>query len=197
VLKVGLTGGIGSGKSTVSEMLKRKGFYIVDADIVAREVLEKYPQILQEVKLCFGEKFFDESGKLKRKEFGNFIFSKDERRKNYEKIIIPFIKKEIVNRIAELEKEKIEVCILDAATLIENGLHEYMDINILVWVDMMTQIERVEIRDKLSEPQVVNRINSQMSLKDKKEIVDYIVDNSGNIDRTKEELDRVLKQIGL
>ena len=197
MLKVGLTGGIGSGKSTVSRMFKERGFYIVDADVVAREVLEKYPEILEKVKLCFGERFFDESGKLKRKEFGNFIFSKAERRKNYENIVIPFIKNEIFNRIAELEKEKREICILDAATLIENGFHEYMDINILVWVDLTTQIERVKRRDKLSEAQVVDRINSQMPLKDKKETVDYVVDNSGNIERTKEELDRVLKQIGL
>lgn len=195
MLKIGLTGGIGSGKSTVSLMLKKKGFPIVDADIVAREVLETYPQILEQVKKHFGHSFFDENGKLKRKEFGNFIFSKEERKKDYENIIMPFIKNEIFNRITELEKEKEEVCILDAPTLIENGLHVKMDINILVWVDLKTQIERVKKRDVLSEEQVFNRINSQMSLEDKKKVVDYIIDNSGTIERTKREVIKILQEI--
>lgn len=195
MLKIGLTGGIGSGKSTVSRMLKKKGFPIVDADIVAREVLETYPQILEQVKKHFGYNFFDENGKLKRKQFGNFIFSKEERKKDYENIIMPFIKNEIFNRITELEKEKEDVCILDAPTLIENGLHVKMDINILVWVDLKTQIERVKKRDVLSEDQVFNRINSQMSLEDKKKVVDYIIDNSGTIERTKREVNKILQEI--
>lgn len=195
MLKIGLTGGIGSGKSTVSSMLEEKGFSIIDADIVAREVLEMHPQILEKVRMCFGENFFDESGKFKRKEFGNFIFLKEERKKNYESIIMPFIKDEIFNRITEFEKEKKEVCIIDAATLIENGLQIHMDINILVWVDLRTQIERVRKRDNLSEEEVINRINSQMSLEDKKRFVDYIINNSTTVERTREELNKVLKEI--
>lgn len=195
MLKIGLTGGIGSGKSTVSTMLKEKGFSIIDADIVSKEVLGRYPQILERVRKCFGENFFDEDGKFNRKKFGNFIFSKEERKKNYENIIMPFIKDEIFNRIAELEKEKREVCILDAPTLIENGLHVNMDINILIWSDLETQIQRVKKRDNLSEEQVINRINSQMSLEDKKKFVDYIIDNSRTIERTKEELNKILEEI--
>jgi dephospho-CoA kinase len=195
MLKIGLTGGIGSGKSTVLTMLKEKGFSIIDADIIAREVLEIYPEILKKVRIYFGDTFFDENGKFKRKEFGNFIFSKDEKKKDYENIIMPFIKDEIFNRITELEKEKKEVCILDAPTLIENGMQVNMDINILVWVDLKTQIQRVKRRDNLSEEQVINRINSQMSLVDKKKFVDYIIDNSRTIERTKEDLNKILQQI--
>lgn len=195
MLKIGLTGGIGSGKSTVSVMLKEKGFSIIDADIIAREVLDIYPQILEQVRVCFGDSFFDENGKLKRKEFGNFIFSEEERKKVYENIIMPFIKSEIFDRIRVLEKEKKEECILDAPTLIENDLHAEMDINILVWADLKTQIERVKKRDNLSEEQVLNRINSQMSLEDKKKFVDYIIDNSGTVEKTREELNGILEEI--
>jgi dephospho-CoA kinase len=195
VLKIGLTGGIGSGKSTVSAMLKEKGFSVIDSDIVSREVLDIYPQILEQVRVYFGDNFFDENGKLKRKEFGNFIFSKEERKKNYENIIMPFIKNEIFNRIIGLEKEKKEECILDAPTLIENELHVEMDINILVWADLKTQIERVKKRDNLSEEQVLNRINSQMPLEDKKKFVDYIIDNSGTLEKTKQELNEILEEI--
>lgn len=195
MLKIGLTGGIGSGKSTVSAILKEKGFSIIDADVVAREVLDIYPQILEGVRMHFGDKFLDQNGKLKRKEFGNFIFSKEKRKKDYENIIMPFIRNEIFNRITKLEKEKKEVCILDAPTLIENGLHVIMDINILVWADLGTQIERVKKRDNLPEDQVINRINSQMSLGDKRKVVDYIIDNSGSIEKTKKEVNKVLEQI--
>lgn len=195
MLKIGLTGGIGSGKSTVSAILKEKGFSIIDADVVAREVLDIYPQILEGVRMHFGDKFLDQNGKLKRKEFGNFIFSKEKRKKDYENIIMPFIRNEIFNRITKLEKAKKEVCILDAPTLIENGLHVIMDINILVWADLGTQIERVKKRDNLPEDQVINRINSQMSLEDKRKVVDYIIDNSGSIEKTKKEVNKVLEQI--
>ena len=195
MLKIGLTGGIGSGKSTVSRMFKEKGLDIIDADIVSREVLELHPQILEKVRVCFGESFFNENGEFKRKEFGNFIFLNEERRKKYENIIMPFIKSEIFNRIMELEKEKKEICILDAATLIENGLQRHMDANILIWVDLTTQIKRVKDRDNLLETQVIDRVNSQMSLQDKKKFVDYIIDNSGTIERTKEELDKILEEI--
>lgn len=195
MLKIGLTGGIGSGKSTISNMLRKRGFNILDVDMISRDVLILYPDILKKVKECFGENFFDENGNLRRREFGNFIFSREDKRKDYESIIIPYIVKEIFNKIERLEKEKYEVCILDAPTLIENGLHSKMDINVLVWVDLNTQIKRIKRRDNLSETEAINRINSQMPLKEKREFVDYIIDNSHTIERTKEELERVLQEI--
>lgn len=196
MLRIGLTGGIGSGKSTVSSILREKGFNIIDADVIAREVLLLYPIILEKVKECFGKNFFDESGQLKRKEFGNFIFAEEERRKHYEDIILPYIKKEIFHRIKRFEEEKNEICVLDAPTLIENGLHKEMNINILVWVDIDTQIERIKKRDDLLDTEIIDRINSQMSLEEKREFVDYIIDNSHTIERTKKELENTLKEIG-
>ena len=77
MIKIGLTGGIGSGKSTVSDILREHDISIVDADIIAREVIEKYPVIIEKIKCIFGERFIDLSGKLRRKEFGNYIFSNE------------------------------------------------------------------------------------------------------------------------
>ena len=86
MITIGLTGGIGSGKSTVSLMLKTAGFEIIDADIIARDVLKKYPEILEKVKIEFGAGFFDWRGDFRRKEFGNHIFRFPKQRKKYEEI---------------------------------------------------------------------------------------------------------------
>lgn len=114
--------------------------------------------------------FLDNNGELKRKEFGSYIFKNKNKRIEYENIIMPYIKKETFEIIKALEKNKESICVLDAPTLIEQGLYKYMDINILVWVDKDVQISRVKKRDGLSTAEVINRINSQMSMEEKKKI---------------------------
>lgn len=195
MLKVGLTGGIGSGKSTVSNMMKDKNIPVIDADIISREVLDIYPDILKEIEYTFGKEFIDSDGRLKRRQLGDFVFKDQNERKKLESILIPYIKKEIFNRFDEYYKEEYQLCVLDAPTLIENGIHKNMDINILVWVDRNTQFERVKSRDNLSYEQVENRIKSQMALDDKKAMVDYIIDNSGTIEETRHQLDKILECI--
>jgi dephospho-CoA kinase len=195
MFKIGLTGGIGSGKSTVSKMLKSLSITVIDADIVSREVLILYPEILEKVKLYFGDCFFDDLGELKRKEFGDFIFSNEEERKKYEAIIIPYIIKQIFIQIEECYKIGCDICVLDAPTLIENNLQLNMDINILVWVDKETQIKRMVSRDLISREQAQLRINSQISLDEKRGLVDYIIDNSFTVEETKAQLIYILNDI--
>lgn len=197
MIKVGLTGGIGSGKSTVSSFFKKEGIPIIDADKISREVLLKYSDILEKIKEKFGEEFFDEKGELKRRELGNYVFKEEERRKSLENIIIPYIKKEIYNKIEAYESDGQKFCIIDAPTLIEHKLDKEMDKNILVWVDLETQIERVKKRDGLEKEEVINRINSQMSLDEKKKYVDVIIDNSKSIEYTKKQINNLLKAFRL
>lgn len=195
MFKIGLTGGIGSGKSTVSKMLKSLSISVIDADIVAREVLILYPQILEKVRLEFGDCFFDELGELKRREFGDFIFNNEDKRKKYEAIIMPYIIKQIFIRIEECYKIGCDMCVLDAPTLIENNLQENMDINILVWVGRETQIQRIVNRDLISKEKAELRINAQIPLDKKRELVDYVIDNSSTIEDTEEQLNYVLNEI--
>lgn len=195
MIKIGLTGGIGSGKSTVSKMLIEKNIPIVDADIISREILSLYPETLDSIKNIFGAKFIDERGELKRRELGNFIFKSSELRKKLEEILIPYIKKEIFLRVEKYDKIGKKICVVDAPTLIEHSINKEMDVNILVWVDRNVQIKRVMNRDKLKEDQVMHRINSQMRLEDKKKEVDYIIDNSKDINFTKEQLEDILVEI--
>ena len=195
MIKIGLTGGIGSGKSTVSFMLKEAGFEIIDADVISREVLVKYPEILERVKNEFGTGFFDWRGEFRRKEFGNHIFRFPKQRKKYEEIILPYIKSEINNSLNELEKKKTNIVILDAPTLIENDLHKDMDYVILVWVDNNTQIQRVKSRDSLMREDAINRINSQMSLDRKKYFANIVIENNDTLTKTKEQVDLLIQFI--
>lgn len=192
MIKIGLTGGIGSGKSTVSCMIKEKNIPVVDADIISREVLNIYPEIMINIKNTFGEEFIDNEGKLKRRELGNHIFKNQELRKKLENIIIPYVKKEIFQRIDKYNELGEEICVIDAPTLIEHSIHKDMNFNILVWVDINTQIKRVRHRDNLDENQVLNRIKSQMSLDDKKNQVNFVINNSTDLGTTKKQLDEIL-----
>lgn len=195
IFKIGLTGGIGAGKSTISEMIKEKNIPVIDADKISRKVLNLYPEILIKVKEVFGKEFLDDNGELKRREFGSYIFKNKNKRIEYENIIMPYITKETFERMEELKKNKEPICVLDAPTLIEQGLYKYMDVNILVWVDKNTQINRVVKRDGLNKSEVINRINSQMSMKEKKKFVNYIIDNSKDIENTKGELDKIFMEV--
>ena len=197
MLKVGLTGGIGSGKSTVSEYLKELGLKVIDADIVSREVLNIYPEVLQNIKKQFGEEYFDEQGNLERRKFGNYLFKNKNKLLQYEEIIIPLVEKEIFKRIEQLDASGETVCFIDAATLIEKRMHKKMDKNILVWVDRNTQIRRVSKRDNMNLENINERIKCQMNLDQKKKYVNYIVDNSNSLKDTKAQVDDILKHLGI
>lgn len=196
MMRIGLTGGIGTGKSTISLMLKEAGFKIIDADIIARDVLVKYPEILERVRIEFGEGFFDWRGEFRRKEFGNHIFRFPKQRIKYENIILPFIKNEINNQIKTFENNGEKLVIVDAPTLIETKLHEEMDFVILVYADSSTQIQRLKNRDKLTNNDALNRINAQMSVERKKEFANVIIDNSKDLIYTKEQVDDFIDFVG-
>jgi len=188
MIKIGLTGGIGTGKSTVSNILKSEKFKIIDSDNIAKEVLEKNPQILEMVRTQFGIGFFDWRGEFRRKEFGNHIFRFPKQRVKYESIIMPYIKQTIEENIKAYEKKDEKIVIIDAPTLIENNLHTEMDYVILVYADNSVQIQRVMNRDKLTKAEAISRINSQMSMEEKKEYANIIIDNNTDLIDTQKQV---------
>jgi len=188
MIKFGLTGGIGTGKTTVSNILQSEKIKVIDADNIAKEVLEKNPQILEMVRTQFGSGFFDWRGEFRRKEFGNHIFRFPKQRVKYESIIMPYIKQAIEENIKAYEKKGEKILIIDAPTLIENNMHDEMDYVILVYADNSVQIQRVMNRDKLSKVEAISRINSQMSMEEKKEYANIIIDNNTDLIDTQKQV---------
>lgn len=190
MLKVGLTGGIGSGKSTASEILKSKNYKIIDADEISREIYKNSSELLPKVWRAFGDEVFDGEA-LNRKALGKIIFADVTKRLQLEAIVMPSIIEEIMSRLQQYELQNEILVFVDAATLIEQGLHKFMDKNILIWIDEIEQLNRVMLRDDLSKEEVAQRIKAQMPISDKKKYVDYIIDNNGSISDMKHQIDEL------
>lgn len=192
MMKIGLTGGIGSGKSTASAMFESHGIKIIDADKISKEVLDKNPGILERVKSEFGSGFFDWRGEFRRKEFGNHIFRFPKQRVKYEAIIMPYIIENIKKQFEEYANKKEKMVILDAPTLIENKMQTDMDYVILVTAPVNIQIKRVMERDRLSKSDAVSRINAQMSVEEKREFANIIIDSSGELEKTQKQVEDII-----
>lgn len=193
MIKIGLTGGIASGKTTIVEYLMALGVKVIDADLIAREVLEIYPEIHAYLKKNYGDVVFRE-GILDRKALGEIIFLDKEEREKYNAVIMPKIKKLVEKRFRELKDEKY--VILDAPLLFEEKFDKNMDITITVYVEKDAQLKRLMKRDNLTEKEALTRVQSQMDMREKVRKSTYVVNNSGELIDTLAELTLVLKKIG-
>ncbi len=190
---IGLTGGIGSGKSTVSAYLKSKGCRIIDADALARQMTEKGSPALEKLRTAFGDKYFNDDGSLKRKELGAFVFAHPAQKKLLEGIVTKAVINESVATLEEWKKENYEgIVVLDAPLLFECGMQEYMDETWLVKADSETVIHRVMSRDRLSCDEIEGRINAQMPLSKKEKLADRVIDNSRDLEYLHKQVDKLL-----
>lgn len=186
---IGLTGGIASGKSTVSEILKELGCIIIDADKIARKVVEPGEATLQNIVEEFGPSVLSSDGTLNRKALGNIVFKDPAKLKALNSIIHPEIKRVILKEIEKIREEKGDsTVIIDAAVLLESGMDELVDEVWLVYVDYHTQLKRLMERDAIDEAQADARIKSQMPVEDKIIRSDRIIDNTKDILFTKQQV---------
>ena len=148
---VGLTGGIASGKSTVSEMFRQLGVTIIDADLLAREVVRPGEPALEEIREEFGDRVIDQQGELDREALGEIIFSDESARETLDQITHPRIARRMQQKAAEARGSGERWVIYDAALIVENGLHEAFNALIVVAADPDVQVERLTERDDISE----------------------------------------------
>lgn len=185
---IGLTGGIASGKSTVSTMLRELGAAVIDVDLVGRDVVSKGEAAYNKIIENFGKDILMEDGSINRKKLGNIVFSDHEKLKLLNQITHPEIIKKVNEIIAELEKENKKVAVVDAAILIEMGLHKYVDSVWLVVVDNETQLERLMERDKLSCCDALNRIHSQITNEQRMKYADVVIDNTQPVEAVRDKV---------
>lgn len=192
---IGLTGGIASGKSTVSAKLKELGAAVIDADIVAREVVSKGEIAYNRIVQSFGEDILLPSGQINRKKLGSIVFSDKDKLALLNSITHP----EIISRIQDMVREHKaageKVIVVDAAILIEMGLYKYVDSVWVVAVDRETQIKRMIERDKFDYKEAENRINSQFTNEIRKKYADVIIDNSESVEEVAKRLEELWNNI--
>jgi dephospho-CoA kinase len=191
-LLVGLTGGIATGKSTVSEMLRQLGCQIIDADLLARDVVEPGQPALAEIVAEFGPEVVTAGGALDRKKLGAIVFTNPERRRRLEAITHPAIRAFFVARLDALaEKGFAGIVIFDAAVMIESGNYKNMDRLVVVVTDEATQMARLRGRDGTDDAEGRRKIASQMPLAEKAKLADHVIDNSGSREATADQVRRV------
>ncbi|MGJ7045641.1 MULTISPECIES: dephospho-CoA kinase [Thermoanaerobacterium] len=187
---IGLTGGIASGKSTVSSILKSLGAVIIDADVVSREIMIKGTETYNILISVFGREILRKDGEIDRRKLGNLVFADKEKLNKLNEITHPEIIKRIKDIIEEERKKgKEKAIVLDAALLIEMKLFNMVDEVWLVVVDKKTQIRRLMKRDNLSYKDALNRIKSQMSIEDKMKYADFIINNCKDFNAIKRQVE--------
>ncbi len=192
-MDIGLTGGIASGKSTVADMIRTYNIPIVDADVIAREVVEPGESALEDIFRIFGSEMKAEDGGLNRKKLGSVIFNNEEKRKTLNSILHPAIRKRMLDQAAAFKKQGEPHVVFDIPLLFESRLNYLVERTLLVYVDSSTQLERLVARDESSEAEASERIQSQMPIENKKDLADAVIDNTGTREETEAQLKSILK----
>lgn len=192
VTVIGLTGGIASGKSTVAKYLADNGFIIVDADIASRKAVEAGSSGLEEIRTVFGDGVIQEDGTLNRKALGEIIFQDKYQREKLNAIVHPRVRD-----IMEAEKEAglalDKPVVMDIPLLFENRLESTVDEVWVVYVPKEVQIERLMARNQLSLKEAESRVSSQLSIEEKKQKADKVIDNSGSLQSLYQQLELLIQ----
>lgn len=183
---IGVTGGIGSGKSTVSKILASFGAHIIDADILARQIVEKGQKALEEIVNNFGETILDSEGNLDRKKLSGIVFKDKQKLEQLNKITHNHVAQKIIEELNNLKDS--EIAVVDAPIPIEHGFIDVVDEIWVVVADKEVRIKRVMERSGLTYNEVEDRINSQLSDEFYKSISDIVVINNGSFEELKQQV---------
>ncbi|PYE52455.1 dephospho-CoA kinase [Paenibacillus barcinonensis] len=197
-MNIGLTGGIATGKSSVSAYLASKGALLIDADVIAREVMMPGHPVLAAAVQRFGQAILNEDGTLDRKKLGSIVFQHPEERKALEAITHPAIRKEMRERAAAYEMQHPDKLVVsDIPLLYESGLEDGFEEILVVYVPREVQLERLMSRDQMTQADAEARIAAQMDIERKKERANIVIDNSGSWAQTEKQLQAFLNRKGL
>lgn len=194
---IGLTGSIGTGKSTIARRLEELGAPIVDADLIAREVVEPGESAYQKIVAAFGETILHDDGSLNRSALGNIVFQNEAKRKQLNEIIHPEIRKEMLRQRDEMMDQNASCVIMDIPLLFESKLTSFVDKILVVSLDKEKQLSRIMERDKQGRENARKRIASQIPVNEKAAKADAVIDNNGSKEASFQQLENILQNWGI
>lgn len=195
MFKLGLTGGIATGKTTISNYLKSIDIPVLDADEYARKVVEPGTPGLAEITNTFGEQVLRADGSLNRKLLGQIVFNDSSARQTLNDITHPRIQQMMADELHRLAEQQIPLVILDIPLLLENRNVAGADAVMVVTIPESLQLTRLMQRNNLTEKEAQSRISAQMPLVEKEKLADFVIDNSGTISSTQKQVEKVIQKI--
>ncbi len=192
---VGLTGGIGCGKSTVTGLLREMGIPVADADEIARKVVDVHTNGLRSIVSEFGQEILNQQRALDRKKLAEIVFKSPERLKTLENIVHPLIREEVSNRKKRWQREGHALGFYDVPLLFERQLEKDFDFLLVVTCSLEIQKERLRVRDQLTEEQIQDRLAAQMPLKEKEKRAHFVLKNNGTTKELEEQLKEIIPHI--
>lgn len=189
---IGITGGIASGKSYVSSVIKKAGYPVIDADLISKDLSQKGGSVYHAIIRTFGESFLDQNKEINRQKLGSLIFNDKQAKGLLNSISHPLI-------IEEMEKQikmaKTDLVFVDVPLLYESGLENMFDKIVCVYLPRKIQIERLMNRDNISYEYAVKKIESQMSLDKKKRMADFVINSSNSFDYVSLDVIELIKKL--
>ncbi|KRM68130.1 dephospho-CoA kinase [Apilactobacillus ozensis DSM 23829 = JCM 17196] len=192
---IGITGGIATGKSTVSSYLAELGYQIIDADKITHTVQSKGSKGLQAIIDFFGNDYLLSNGELNRKKLSRTVFSNKNKLKRLTRIVDPFIRKQISEEIRRAESQEINLLFLDAPTLFENGYQLFCDKIITVYCSPEEQLKRLTNRNKISISVAIKIIKNQWPIEYKESLSDFSINTDGLISDTRSKFLNILNKL--
>ena len=194
MLRIGLTGNIAVGKSCASARFAELGVAVIDADLVSRELMEPGAPVYALIVEEFGSNILNSDKTINRRRLGDIVFTSEEKRRLLESITHPAIHDAIARKIAEYGK-KSNIVIVEASLMIETGGHKEYDRLIVAACSPVTQLARLMTRDGLTESEAKARITAQMPMDEKIRLADYVIDTSGSLKFTLEQVDIIYQKL--
>ena len=191
---IGLTGGMGSGKSTVADCLRSNGIPVIDADVIAHKIMNE-ESTLDKIHKIFGKNVFDKDGSLNKVKFSSVLFTNTVKRKKLNEFVHPKVWTEMMDETEKYVTKGSKVIFLDVPLLIESGWHTRVNETWLVKADYNERIARLRLRTNLSTEEIKKRIEIQMPESEKEEYADKIINNDGTIEETEKQVIEELQKI--
>lgn len=195
MLKIALTGGAGSGKSTVARMFKELGAPVVDADVAARDAVRPGAPAWEELHRAFGPEFFQENGELDRGKMARLAFSNPEAREKLNAILHPHIIRIIKAKVKQLAEKGEKLVVVEVPLLFEAGLQNAYDRIIVVYADPAQQMQRLNARDDRGIEEIAGILAAQWPLEKKRQLAHYVVDNRGSLEDTKKQVKNIWQDL--